>query len=149
MKSALLWLRSHLYVEPRFVFRLLSPFENASLVGQGLARTTIHSAPGNGISRGGVPGRWTAPPLRTTGCLKEPESILPVAISTLSFDGCVQQRHLLARTSAYDAQLTQAALPNVRVLRFFDWGFGSRKSPYRIFVRDSWLMTAGAFFTSM
>jgi hypothetical protein len=43
---------------------------------------------------------------------------------------------LLARTSAYDAQLTQAALPNIRVLRFFDWGFGSRKSPYRIFVRD-------------
>jgi len=37
---------------------------------------------------------------------------------------------------AYDAQLTQAALPNVRVLRFFDWGFGSRKSPYGIFVRD-------------
>src|SRR3984893_9072380 len=48
--------------------------KNASLVEEGLAGATIHSAAGNGVSRCGVPGRWTAPPLRTTGRLKEPES---------------------------------------------------------------------------
>ena len=36
--------------------------------------------PEMGSSRGGAAGRWTAPPLRTTGCLKKPESTtLPAA----------------------------------------------------------------------
>src|SRR5271165_5111514 len=58
---------------PGFVSRLLSPIENASLVGEGLARATTHAAAGNGVSRGRAAGRWTAPPLRPTGRLKEPE----------------------------------------------------------------------------
>jgi hypothetical protein len=47
-----------------FLFRLLSPI---SFVGEGLTR---EPASGNGIGRGATAGRWTAPPLRTTGCLK-------------------------------------------------------------------------------
>src|SRR5208283_5698689 len=57
------------------------PIENASLVGEGLAGATIHSAARNGISRGHFPGRWTAPPLRTTSGLKQPESAVPPATS--------------------------------------------------------------------
>ena len=55
---------------PQFVFRLLSPIENTSLVGEGLARATLHSAAGNGASRGAAASRRSAPPLRTTGRLK-------------------------------------------------------------------------------
>src|SRR5436309_9787065 len=73
---------------PRFVFRLLSPIENASLVGEGLARATTHAAVGNGVSRGSAAGRWTAPPRRTTGRLKEPESAVLRAASARPFEVC-------------------------------------------------------------
>ena len=55
-------------------FTYYHPIENASLAREGLARATTHSAAGNGTSRGRAAGRWTAPPLRTAGGLKEPES---------------------------------------------------------------------------
>src|SRR5204863_8469225 len=38
----------------------------------------------NGIRRSATPRRRTAPPLRTTGCLNEPESTLPVLAFRLS-----------------------------------------------------------------
>src|ERR1700688_951162 len=66
---------------PQFVFRLLSPIENASLVGEGLARATTGSAAGARTSRSGITSRRTAPPLRTTGCLKDPESTVLRAAS--------------------------------------------------------------------
>jgi hypothetical protein len=49
----------------------LSPIEDASFLGKGLTRATSDSTSGNGVRRGGAAGRRTAPPLRTTGCLKE------------------------------------------------------------------------------
>jgi hypothetical protein len=52
-----------------------SPIEDASFVGEGLTGATGDSTSGNGIRRGGAAGQRTAPPLRTTGCLKESESI--------------------------------------------------------------------------
>ena len=55
----------------QFVFRLLSPIENTSLIGEGLTGATSDSAAGNGVRRGGATGRWPASPLRTTGCLKK------------------------------------------------------------------------------
>jgi hypothetical protein len=57
---------------PSFVFGLLSPIENASLVGKGLARAEIDPAGANGESGGAAPGRRTASPLRTTGRLRDP-----------------------------------------------------------------------------
>jgi hypothetical protein len=59
---------------PQFVFRLLLPIENTSFVGEGLTAATSDSAAGNGFRRGATAGWWTAPSLRTTGCLKEPEA---------------------------------------------------------------------------
>ena len=66
---------------PQFVSRLLSPIENASLIGEGLARATTGAAAGTGTSRSGIASRRTAPPLRTTGCLKDPESTVLRAAS--------------------------------------------------------------------
>ena len=57
-----------------FLFRLLSPMENASFVGEGRTGATSDSPARNGIRRSATPRRRTAPPLRTTGCLNEPES---------------------------------------------------------------------------
>src|SRR5580700_5780929 len=50
------------------------PIENASFVGEGLTGATGDSPARNGIRRSATPRRRTAPPLRTTGCLNEPES---------------------------------------------------------------------------
>jgi hypothetical protein len=63
---------------PRFVLRLLSPIQNASFVGEGPARATARSAARNRAGRRGASGRWTAPPLRTTGRLKQPHSKAPL-----------------------------------------------------------------------
>jgi putative transposase len=54
----------------KFLFRLLSPIENTSFVGERLTGATSDSAAGRGVHRGGAAGRWVAPPLRTAGCLK-------------------------------------------------------------------------------
>src|SRR5437016_511461 len=67
-----------------FLFRLLSPMENASFVGEGRTGATSDSPARNGIRRSATPRRRTAPPLRTTGCLNEPESTLPVLAFRLS-----------------------------------------------------------------
>src|SRR5438067_486545 len=48
--------------------------ENASFVGEGRTGATSDSPARNGIRRSATPRRRTAPPLRTTGCLNEPES---------------------------------------------------------------------------
>src|SRR6266849_5891822 len=48
--------------------------ENASFVGEGRTGATSDSPTRNGIRRSATPRRRTAPPLRTTGCLNEPES---------------------------------------------------------------------------
>ena len=64
--------RSLVTANPQFVFRLLSPIENTSFLEEGLTGTTSHSASGNGVRGGATAGRWTASPLRTTGCLKSP-----------------------------------------------------------------------------
>src|SRR5213594_3079201 len=45
---------------------------------------TSDSPARNGIRRSATPCRRTAPPLRTTGCLNEPESTLPVLAFRLS-----------------------------------------------------------------
>src|SRR5467141_3753857 len=58
--------------------------ENASLVGEGRTGATSDSPARNGIRRSATPRRRTAPPLRTTGCLNEPESTLPVLAFRLS-----------------------------------------------------------------
>src|SRR5437016_1755679 len=55
---------------PSFIFGLLSPIENTSLIRQGLARAEIDPAGANGESRGTAPGRRAAPPLRTTDRLR-------------------------------------------------------------------------------
>ena len=55
---------------PSFVFGLLSPIENASLIKKGLAGTEIGPAGANGESRGAAAGRRAASPLRTTGRLR-------------------------------------------------------------------------------
>src|SRR6266436_1292183 len=52
--------------------------ENTSFVGEGRTGATSDSLARNGIRRSATPRRRTAPPLRTTGCLNEPESTLPV-----------------------------------------------------------------------
>jgi len=44
---------------PDVVFRLLSPIEDASFVGQGLTSATSDSTSGNGVRHGGAAGRWT------------------------------------------------------------------------------------------
>src|SRR6266436_7475383 len=67
-----------------FLFRLLSPMENASFAGEGRTGATSDSPARNGIRRSATPRRRTAPPLRTTGCLNEPESTLPVLAFRLS-----------------------------------------------------------------
>src|SRR6516225_10098915 len=54
------------------LFCLLSPIENASLVGEGFTRAKTNSAVGNGTSCGAAAGRWAAPPLRTTGGVSNP-----------------------------------------------------------------------------
>ena len=51
---------------PSFVFGLLSPIENPSLVGEGLARAESDPAGANGERRGAAPGRRAATPVRTT-----------------------------------------------------------------------------------
>jgi hypothetical protein len=51
---------------PRFVFRLLSPIENASFAAERFPGAALGSAAGNGSSRGGPTGRRSAPSLRTT-----------------------------------------------------------------------------------
>src|SRR6516165_4447348 len=54
-----------LTTNPKFVFRLLSPIENTSIAGEGLAGATSDSAAGNGVRRGVTAGRWVASPLRS------------------------------------------------------------------------------------
>src|SRR5229473_3478267 len=58
--------------------------ENASFVAEGRAGATSDSPARNGMRRSANPRRRTAPPLRTTGCLNEPESTLPVLAFRLS-----------------------------------------------------------------
>src|SRR2546422_10865690 len=58
--------------------------ENASFAGEGRTGATSDSPARNGIRRSATPRRRTAPPLRTTGCLNEPESTLPVLAFRLS-----------------------------------------------------------------
>src|SRR5438034_6033416 len=58
--------------------------ENASFAGEGRTGATSDSPARNGIRRSPTPRRRTAPPLRTTGCLNEPESTLPVLAFRLS-----------------------------------------------------------------
>jgi uncharacterized coiled-coil protein SlyX len=53
-----------------FVFGLLSPIENASLLREGLARAEIDPAGAHGESGGTATGRRAASPLRTTGRLR-------------------------------------------------------------------------------
>src|SRR5215469_11229048 len=53
-----------------FVFRLLSPIQNPSFVGEGLTGATSDSAARTGTRRGGAASRWTASPLRTAGRLR-------------------------------------------------------------------------------
>ena len=48
----------------QFVFRLLSPIENASFPGEGFAGATVGPAAPNGTSRGDPAGRRIAPSLR-------------------------------------------------------------------------------------
>src|ERR1700687_462694 len=55
--------------------------ENAAFVGEGHTGATSDSPARNGIRRSATPRRRTAPPLRTTGCLNEPESTLPYWLS--------------------------------------------------------------------
>jgi putative transposase len=47
-------------------------------------------AAGNGVRRVGAAGWWTAPPLRTTGCLKTPASTTLRAASPCGFEICVR-----------------------------------------------------------
>jgi hypothetical protein len=55
---------------PSFVFGLLSPIENASLLREGLARAEIDPAGAHGESGGTATGRRSASPLRTTDRLR-------------------------------------------------------------------------------
>ena len=74
----------------QFVFRLLSPTENTSLIGEGLTGATSDSAAGNGVRRSCASGRWTASPLRTTGCLKKPGSTTLTRFSPWAVGICVR-----------------------------------------------------------
>src|SRR5207253_11018732 len=65
-------------------FDYYSPIENASFAGEGRTGATSDSPARNGIRRSATPRRRTAPPLRPTGCLNEPESTLPVLAFRLS-----------------------------------------------------------------
>ena len=81
------------------VLRVLPSIENASFVGKGRAGATGDSAAGTGGRRGHSAGRWAASPLRTTGCLKEPKSImlrvgawaLAICAYTVSFAVCLSK----------------------------------------------------------
>jgi transposase InsO family protein len=55
-----------------------------------LAGATSDSAAGNGVNRGRAAGRWTASPLRTTGCLKKPDSTTLRAFSPWAIGICVR-----------------------------------------------------------
>src|SRR5436853_3338233 len=69
--------------------------ENASFAGEGRTGATSDSPARNGIRRSATPRRRTAPPLRTTGCLNEPESTLPVLAFRLSSpkSACARAHH--------------------------------------------------------
>src|SRR5207245_4965836 len=70
--------------------------ENASFVGEGRTGATSDSPARNGIRRSATPRRRTAPPLRTTGCLNEPESTLPVLAFRLSSPKSARARRITA-----------------------------------------------------
>src|SRR5215467_2248230 len=72
------------------------------------ARPATHSAGGHGTSRGAAAGRRTAPPLRTTGRLKEPESAVLRAAFTAAFETCSALRSLHTHASANSVHQTQA-----------------------------------------
>ena len=55
------------------------------LLGEGLTGAKSDSAAGNGIRRGDTAGWWTTSPLRTTGCVKEPEPTMLRVVSAEPF----------------------------------------------------------------
>ena len=63
-----------LYDELSLPISITSPMENASFVAEGRTGATSDSPARNGIRRSATSRRRTAPPLRTTGCLNEPEA---------------------------------------------------------------------------
>ena len=59
-------------------------------LGKDVPGATTHSAAGNRVNRGRASGRWTAPPLRTTGRLKERESTVLRVASVSLFEICLR-----------------------------------------------------------
>src|SRR5437016_2660543 len=72
-----------LYDELSLPIAITITMENTSFVEEGRTGATSDSPARNGIRRSATPRRRTAPPLRTTGCLNEPESTLPVWLSDI------------------------------------------------------------------
>src|SRR6267142_2471120 len=109
--------------------------ENASFAGEGRTGATSDSPARNGIRRSATPRRRTAPPLRTTGCLNEPESTLPVLAFRLSSPRS-------ARARAHHSEL--GSPDSTRVSKPIDLcgSFGRITSTLgllRIFGRHNWL----------
>ena len=73
-----------LYDELSLPIAITITMENTSFVEEGRTGATSDSPARNGIRRSATPRRRTAPPLRTTGCMNEPESTLPVLAFRLS-----------------------------------------------------------------
>jgi hypothetical protein len=76
--------------EPFIRISSTSSVENTSLLGEGLAGAKSDSAVRNGTRRGETAGRWTASPLRTTGCVKEPGPTMLRVVSAPPFGICLR-----------------------------------------------------------
>src|SRR5437667_11885668 len=96
--------------------------ENASFVGEGRTGATSDSPARNGIRRSATPCRRTAPPLRTTGCLNEPESTLPILAFRLSSPKS-------ARARAHHSELGSPDSSRVRKPIDLCGSFGRIRSP--------------------
>ena len=92
---------------PSFVFRVLSSVENTSLLGEGLTGAKSDSAAGNGIRRGDTAGWWTTSPLRTTGCVKEPEPTMLRVVSAPPFG--IRLRNVLPGTRVSPPESSRSA----------------------------------------
>ena len=119
---------------PSFVFRVLSSVENPSLLGEGLTGAKSDSAAGNGIRRGDTAGWWTTSPLRTTGCVKEPEPTMLRVVSAPPFG--IRLRNVLPCTRVSPPESSRSA--NC-VSSSSTRGITSLATLHGIFVRDNLL----------
>src|ERR1700687_6266051 len=90
-----------------------------------------------GVRRGGAAGRWTASPLRTTGCLKKPESTTPRSFYPWAIEICVRTVLPLHTSASVNFVHQTQAGPQTAGAPRSGWGNGVPHGLRRIFGRDS------------